>query len=161
MYSDSLREGERFAAPPGSAPGPAPGPESDPGGGDGALLGAGRRFLTREEWEEELEQWKQVVSILQEGGHFSGINRKAQLKPLAWEPIPEDARGEVGEDGKEPPTERVTEALLIIKFGGVLTHLGKNQAEFLGRDFRMRMYPGGNYYDQGITDGLLRLHCSY
>lgn len=42
-----------------------------------------------------------------------------------------------------------------------MTHLGKNQAEFLGRDFRMRMYPGGNHYDQGITDGLLRLHSTY
>jgi len=26
------------------------------------------------------------------GGHFSGINRKAQLKPLMWENIPEDER---------------------------------------------------------------------
>ena len=25
----------------------------------------------------------------------------------------------------------------------------------------MRMYPGGNYYDHGITDGLLRLHSTY
>ena len=60
-------------------------------------------------------------------------------------------------DGKEGPTERVTQALLILKFGGVLTHLGKNQAEFLGRDFRMRMYPGGD----PNSDGLLRLHSTY
>ena len=52
----------------------------------------------------------------------------------------------------------MTEALLILKFGGVLTHLGKNQAEFLGRDFRMRMYPGGNLRN---SDGLLRLHSTY
>jgi hypothetical protein len=101
------------------------------------------------------------VSILQEGGHFSGINRKAQLKPLAWERVPEASRERASAEGKEPPSERVTEALLILKFGGVLTHLGKNQAEFLGRDFRMRMYPGGNYYDEGNTDGLLRLHSTY
>ncbi|ACO62675.1 predicted protein, partial [Micromonas commoda] len=111
---------------------------------------------SKEEWEEEVEQWKQVVSILQEGGHFSGINRKAQLKPLAWEEIPEDQRKPT-KDGKEGPTERVTQALLILKFGGVLTHLGKNQAEFLGRDFRMRMYPGGD----PNSDGLLRLHSTY
>ena len=117
----------------------------------------------REDWDEEVDQWKQVVSILQEGGHFSGINRKAQLKPLSWDPIPESERAPPGPDGKEGPSEKVTEALLILKFGGVLTHLGKNQAEFLGRDFRMRMYPGGNYYDHGngIADGLLRLHSTY
>ena len=95
-----------------------------------------------------------MVSILQEGGHFSGINRKAQLC-LAWAPVPGGVARAASAEGKEPPSERVTEALLILKFGGVLTHLGKNQAEFLGRDFRMRMYPGpgGNYYDvQGNTD---------
>lgn len=115
---------------------------------------------SKEEWEEEVEQWKQVISILQEGGHFSGINRKAQLKPLAWEEIPPSERKE-GKDGKEGKSEQVTEALLILKFGGVLTHLGKKQAEFLGRDFRMRMYPGGNYYEPGNMDGLLRLHSTY
>ena len=174
LYSDSLEEGRRFAAEGDGAegPGPAgPGPGAPPGPSGGAagdssapaVRGGGSRRArqTREEWEEELEQWKQVVSILQEGGHFSGINRKAQLKPLAWERVPEASRERASAEGKEPPSERVTEALLILKFGGVLTHLGKNQAEFLGRDFRMRMYPGGNYYDEGNTDGLLRLHSTY
>ena len=173
LYSDSLEEGRRFAVEGdgagGDAEGPGAGPRRRPSGdaaGDSEDPGArgadGGVRQTREEWEEELEQWKQVVSILQEGGHFSGINRKAQLKPLAWESIPEAERGErASAEGKDPPTERVTEALLILKFGGVLTHLGKNQAEFLGRDFRMRMYPGGNYYDEGNADGLLRLHSTY
>ena len=149
LYSDSLKEGQKFASSPlaGTVENEFP-------------IGASTPSQSREEWEEELEQWKQVVSILQEGGHFSGINRKAQLKPLAWDPIPEEERGEA-KDGKDPPSERVTEALLILKFGGVLTHLGKNQAEFLGRDFRMRMYPGGNYYDPAAADGLLRLHSTY
>jgi hypothetical protein len=174
LYSDSLEEGRRFAAEGDGAEGPGPGPAgpgAPPGPSGGAagdssgpaVRGGGPRRArqTREEWEEELEQWKQVVSILQEGGHFSGINRKAQLKPLAWERVPEASRERASAEGKEPPSERVTEALLILKFGGVLTHLGKNQAEFLGRDFRMRMYPGGNYYDEGNTDGLLRLHSTY
>jgi hypothetical protein len=149
LYSDSLKEGQKFASSPlaGTVENEFP-------------IGASTPSQSREEWEEELEQWKQVVSILQEGGHFSGINRKAQLKPLAWDPIPEEERGEP-KDGKDPASERVTEALLILKFGGVLTHLGKNQAEFLGRDFRMRMYPGGNYYDPAAADGLLRLHSTY
>lgn len=38
--------------------------------------------------------------------------------------------------------ERVTEALLILKYGGVLTHAGRQQAESLGKDFRNNMYPG-------------------
>ena len=167
LYSDSLEEGRRFAAEGDGAEGPGLEQPSGGAAGDSSAPdvrgGAPRRARqTREEWEEELEQWKQVVSILQEGGHFSGINRKAQLKPLAWERVPEASRERAeGKEGKEPPSERVTEALLILKFGGVLTHLGKNQAEFLGRDFRMRMYPGGNYYDEGTTDGLLRLHSTY
>ncbi|ABO94968.1 predicted protein [Ostreococcus lucimarinus CCE9901] len=105
-----------------------------------------------EEAQEELEAWKQVVSILEEGGHFSGINRKAQLKPLEWETI--DA------GTLDSHTEKVTEALLIIKFGGVLTYLGKYQAETLGKAFRVRMYPRGNYYGSD-ADGLLRLHSTY
>lgn len=47
------------------------------------------------------------------GGHFSGINRKAQLKPLKW--------SDRDPDGGIP---RCTEALLILKHGGVLTHAG-------------------------------------
>jgi len=106
----------------------------------------------REELEEELEAWKQVVSILEEGGHFSGINRKAQLKPLEWEMKESKAGGE--------SQEVVTEALLILKFGGVLTYLGKYQSEALGKVFRVRMYPRGNYYGSD-ADGLLRLHSTY
>ena len=104
-----------------------------------------------EEALEELEAWKQIVSILEEGGHFSGINRKAQLKPLEWEKV---------EGENDVQNEKVVEALLIIKFGGVLTYLGKYQAEALGKAFRVRMYPRGNYYGSD-ADGLLRLHSTY
>ena len=31
--------------------------------------------------------------------------------------------------------------MLILKWGGVLTHAGRQQAEDLGRMFRMVMYP--------------------
>jgi hypothetical protein len=40
-------------------------------------------------------------------------------------------------DGKP----HVTELLLILKYGGVLTHAGRAQAEELGKTFRMVMYP--------------------
>ena len=73
-------------------------------------------------------------------GEFKGINRKVQMKPLSF--CATRGGGEV-----------VTEALLILKWGGVLTQSGRNQAEELGRRFRHDMYPG--------TDGLLRLHSTY
>ena len=153
-----------------------------------------------------------MVAVLEEGGHFSGINRKAQLKPLAWAPAsavaqPDDAAdgkdssgirsaassvsleglnsdgskrdfgstptlqkagsgsgstgaggaagaGKDGKEGKEEEKEVVTQALLILKFGGVLTHLGRKQAEMLGRGFRETMYPP---YDDAEGCALARI----
>ncbi|CAG7864162.1 unnamed protein product, partial [Brassica rapa] len=46
-------------------------------------------------------------------GNFSGIYRNVQLKPLKW-----DGEGE---------EERPIEALMILKYGGVLTHAGRKQ----------------------------------
>ncbi|MQL90114.1 hypothetical protein Taro_022699, partial [Colocasia esculenta] len=68
------------------------------------------------------------------GGHFSGIYRKVQLKPLKWAKVPRH-----NGDGEE---ERPIEALMVLKYGGVLTHAGRKQAEELGRYFRNNMYPG-------------------
>ena len=104
------------------------------------------------EAKENLDGWRQVIAILEEGGHFSGINRKAQLKPISWVQSIDPQTGQ--------SVEKVESALLILKFGGVLTHLGKNQAEVLGKDFRQRMYPRGSYYPTD-SDGLLRLHSTY
>lgn len=36
----------------------------------------------------------------------------------------------------------VTEALVVLKWGGVLTHSGRDQAAELGERFRNTMYPG-------------------
>lgn len=97
-----------------------------------------------------------------QGGHFSGIYRKVQLKPLKWVKVPKP----YGEGEEERPTE----ALMVLKYGGVLTHAGRKQvasvlycdyyaikifltpctcssflgrkAEELGRYFRNNMYPG-------------------
>ena len=91
--------------------GPADG---TPGGG----CAAGGTLGSREEWEEEVEQWKQVISILQEGGHFSGINRKAQLKPLAWEAIPRQESGGGGGDGERESTEPSSSSSSSAKVGG-------------------------------------------
>ena len=82
---------------------------------------------------------KIVRNVLEQGKAFSGINRKVQLKPT-----------HVDDAGN------VTELQLIAKWGGVLTHLGRRQAEELGYVYRMVMYPRSA--DGG---GLLRLHSTY
>lgn len=58
-----------------------------------------------------------LQTVLEQGGSFAGINRKVQIKPLKW--------SQPEEGSKEEP--RVTEALLILKHGGVLTHAGRQQ----------------------------------
>lgn len=54
-----------------------------------------------------------------QGGHFSGIYRKVQLKPLKWVKITKSN----GEEEEERPVE----ALMVLKYGGVLTHAGRKQ----------------------------------
>lgn len=49
-------------------------------------------------------------------------------------------------------TEIVTEAVLVLKWGGVLTEAGRRQAEALGKRFRDTLYQG---------ESLLRLHSTY
>ncbi|XP_069959390.1 inositol hexakisphosphate and diphosphoinositol-pentakisphosphate kinase 2 isoform X17 [Cherax quadricarinatus] len=101
-----------------------------------------------EEKKGKLEQLKSVLEIflkdlrLQEEqlccltyGHFSGINRKVQLKyqPRGWK------RRSSSEEGDSP---REPSLVLILKWGGELTPAGRAQAEEFGRMFRC-MYPGG------------------
>ncbi|XP_075510688.1 inositol hexakisphosphate and diphosphoinositol-pentakisphosphate kinase VIP2-like isoform X1 [Primulina tabacum] len=105
----------------------------------------GRESDSEAEDIEHAEKLRQVKAVLEEGGHFSGIYRKVQLKPLKWVKVTK-SNGEV--------EERPTEALMVLKYGGVLTHAGRKQADELGRYFRNNMYPG-----EGT--GLLRLHSTY
>ncbi|KAL5725493.1 diphosphoinositol-pentakisphosphate 1-kinase [Ranunculus cassubicifolius] len=107
---------------------------------------SGRESDSDAEDMEHAEKLRQVKAVLEEGGHFSGIYRKVQLKPLKWVKI---SKGN-GEGDEERPIE----ALMVLKYGGVLTHAGRKQAEELGRYFRNNMYPG-----EGT--GLLRLHSTY
>ncbi|KAK3162111.1 hypothetical protein QOZ80_1BG0085640 [Eleusine coracana subsp. coracana] len=95
---------------------------------------------------EHSEKLRQVRAVLEEGGHFSGIYRKVQLKPSNWAGRPKS-----NGDGEE---EHPVEALMVLKYGGVLTHAGRKQAEQLGRYFRNHMYPSEG-------PGLLRLHSTY
>ncbi len=75
-----------------------------------------------------------------------------QIKPLRW-----GYGGPAGGDGV------LEEALLIVKWGGVLTHAGRQQAEELGRVFRMVMYPRRAclpYKRSGRGEDALRLFLS-
>ncbi|EAT39233.1 AAEL008950-PA, partial [Aedes aegypti] len=130
------------------------------------------------EIEEKQSKLEQLKSVLEMYGHFSGINRKVQMK---YQPKGRP-RGSSSDDGKHhsilPPTVSVRSKkikildapkepslVLILKWGGELTPAGRIQAEELGRIFRC-MYPGGQSRDgkeapgaQGL--GLLRLHSTF
>ncbi|XP_076642012.1 inositol hexakisphosphate and diphosphoinositol-pentakisphosphate kinase isoform X5 [Halictus rubicundus] len=113
------------------------------------------------ELEEKQGKLEQLKSVLEMYGHFSGINRKVQMK---YQPRGRP-RGSSSDDGTK---NRLGEPslVLILKWGGELTPAGRIQAEELGRIFRC-MYPGGqgrhlsgDYAGaQGL--GLLRLHSTF
>ena len=102
--------------------------------------------LTKEFTSEMASKLLQLYSVLKKGGHFEGINRKIQIKPLEWEQSIDPVSGE--------KTEVVTKGLFILKWGGELTHSGIEQAEELGAIFRTQVYPQDN-------EGILRLHSTY
>ncbi|CAK1581659.1 unnamed protein product [Parnassius mnemosyne] len=109
------------------------------------------------EIEEKQGKLEQLKSVLEMYGHFSGINRKVQMK---YQPRGRP-RGSSSDDGSVGEPSLV----LILKWGGELTPAGRIQAEELGRMFRC-MYPGGQGRHipgesgtQGL--GLLRLHSTF
>ncbi|XP_071942170.1 inositol hexakisphosphate and diphosphoinositol-pentakisphosphate kinase 2-like isoform X2 [Antedon mediterranea] len=102
------------------------------------------------ERESKLEQLKTVLEMY---GHFSGINRKVQLK---YQPNGNPKHSSSEEEPRNEPS-----LLLILKWGGELTPTGRVQAEELGQAFRC-IYPGGSGDYAGFPGcGLLRLHSTY
>ncbi|RZF35061.1 hypothetical protein LSTR_LSTR009653 [Laodelphax striatellus] len=105
--------------------------------------------------EEKQNKLEQLKSVLEMYGHFSGINRKVQMKYKL------KARDDSSDDRSNDPS-----LLLILKWGGELTPAGRMQAEKLGKIFRC-MYPGGQGKSAGVQAGenqglgLLRLHSTY
>lgn len=87
---------------------------------------------------------EQHIPALPKGDQVSSLNTalfsgcKLQLKPTDW----------IG--------DKVTEIVLVLKWGGVLTELGVEHACALGAHFRRSMYPAS---DDGA--GLLRLHATF
>jgi len=84
--------------------------------------------------EEKKNKLEQVRYILEMYGHFSGINRKVQLK---YQP-----KGRPRSTSSEEEVRGDPSLLLVLKWGGELTPTGRVQAEELGKVFRC-MYPGG------------------
>ena len=80
-----------------------------------------------------------IKMVLEKNTNFEGMTRKIQLKPLEYE--------------KE--TLKVKKALLILKWGGTITHSGIEQAKLLGNTFRIQIYPSS------LDGGILRLHSTY
>ncbi|EEA06965.1 histidine acid phosphatase [Cryptosporidium muris RN66] len=78
--------------------------------------------------------------FLEQGEGFSGVNRKVQLKPIEWK--------------NNVKLKHVTKVLVIAKWGGDLTNVGREQAEQMGRRLRATLYPGD-------SEGLLRLHSTF
>lgn len=95
---------------------------------------------------------KQLKSVLEMYGHFSGINRKVQLK---YQP-----HGRPRRSSSEDEVAREPSLVLILKWGGELTPAGRVQAEDLGRCFR-RLYPASGDYSGPQGLGLLRLHSTF
>jgi len=96
---------------------------------DSSAQGSETNFI--EEKKSKLEQARYVLEMY---GHFSGINRKVQLK---YQPKGRPKSTSSDEEVKKEPS-----LLLILKWGGELTPTGRVQAEELGKVFRC-MYPGG------------------
>ena len=92
----------------------------------------------------------QIKLILEKNLNFEGLTRKIQMRPLEHKFI------------EDPETKAkklvITKALMIVKWGGHITHSGIEQAKLLGNTFRYQFYPQGNN-DKG--EGLLRLHNTY
>ena len=98
--------------------------------------------------QEKMTKLEQLKTVLEMYDHFSGINRKIQMKLI--------------NDKDKAAVEKKPQTLLLIaKWGGELTPAGRVQAEQLGRAFRC-MYPGGQGDYAGFPGcGLLRLHSTY
>ncbi|XP_061176478.1 inositol hexakisphosphate and diphosphoinositol-pentakisphosphate kinase 2-like isoform X1 [Saccostrea echinata] len=104
---------------------------------------------------EKKVKLQQLKLVLEMYGHFSGINRKVQLKYQPFGHRKSKRSSSEDDDVPHPPS-----LLLIVKWGGELTPAGKVQAEELGKAFRT-LYPGGQGQFETPGLGFLRLHSTF
>jgi inositol hexakisphosphate/diphosphoinositol-pentakisphosphate kinase len=110
--------------------------------------------LSTKETKSKLCQLKCVLEMY---GHFSGINRKVQFK---YQPNGKPHKSSSSEELDSSDSDHKPSLLLILKWGGELTHDGKIQAEDLGTAFR-KLYPSGEGTGAKSDTGFLRLHSTY
>lgn len=109
---------------------------------DKAKLEAAQKGVPIKQNTKVINQLKHMRDIL-ERWKITGLNRKLQIKPRAWE------ANDVSN------VKKCTEVQLILKWGGNLTKLGENQAIRLGEKLRHRLYP------DAPGGGILRLHSTF
>ena len=90
----------------------------------------------------------QIKMVLETKINFDGLTRKIQMKPKKFDEILDEKGNKI---------KKITQALMILKWGGSLTHSGIEQARQLGNTFLYRLYPT----NQNKLLGLLRLHSTY
>ena len=90
----------------------------------------------------------QIKMVLERKINFDGLTRKIQMKPLKYTEI-------IDENGNK--VNKISKVLIILKWGGFLTHAGIDQAKLLGKTFRVTLYPSND----AEQNGLLRLHSTY
>lgn len=107
--------------------------------------------------EQELYRKLRQIRDVLERWEISGINRKLQMKPQKWASVEAtEGNGSSNPGGDSAPIHPpATELLVILKWGGDLTPLGREQAETVGANFRHDMYPD---HEGG---GVLRLHATF
>ena len=93
---------------------------------------------------DEYAKFDMLRMVLELHESFEGLTRKVQLKPVEW-----------SDSGSTTPSK----LLVVVKWGGELTDMGRAQAEDLGRHLRQTLFPVSS--DDGADDSLLRLHSSF
>lgn len=92
---------------------------------------------------EEFGKFDALRMVLELHESFEGVTRKVQLKPIEFHT----------ENGLPK------KLLVVAKWGGELTDMGRLQAEDLGRYLRMTLFPVSS--SDAADDSLLRLHSSF
>lgn len=91
---------------------------------------------------EDYAKFDTLRMVLELHESFEGVTRKVQLKPIEF-------------DANNAPSK----LLVVAKWGGELTDMGRAQAEELGRHLRQNLFPVSTA--DGADDSLLRLHSSF
>mmetsp|Transcript_33502 Transcript_33502/g.87954 ORF Transcript_33502/g.87954 Transcript_33502/m.87954 type:complete len:626 (+) Transcript_33502:265-2142(+) len=120
-----------------------------------AMQAAAAILASKDASDEERARCEIILEVLQRFP-LQGINRKLQIKPLAWVDGLK-AEQDVGDGAIAggQPLQQVTKVHVVLKWGGWLTESGLRQSRLEGEKFRKSMYVD----DAG--GGLLRLHSTY